>query len=104
MTIWMAIALQAVPPGAVADPGAGRPPEYSSLRPPMRCEPSAGSGNIVICGRSDRNDDQRLPKLDPRFERTRSDDGLFTRGVSEKASLGGGGPKGSVGITLKLGL
>lgn len=96
MPIWIAIALQAGQSGGVSDQ------RILSVLP--RCAPAAGSSDIVVCGRPDHRDDQRLTKLDPRFEQSGpANDGRFTHKLSDSATLSGGGPKGSVGLTLRVG-
>jgi hypothetical protein len=67
------------------------------------CAPAESAGEIVVCGRTRRFNDQRLPELDPRFAKTDSESGLFARKLSDRATLDGGGPKGSVGFTLRIG-
>lgn len=107
MLVWIAMALQATPAGA-APPLRATPPANSTdlpaisiLRP--QCDPGMSTGEIVVCGRAVRGPGQRLERLDPRFERARSEDGLFTRRLSDRATLQGGGPKSSVGMTLRVG-
>jgi len=107
MPVWIAIALQAAPlagapsDGATPSLGSADQPTLSVVRP--HCDPRTNAGDIVVCGRPVRTD-QRLERLDPRFERSSPDaDGLFSRRLSGRASLHGGGPKGSVGMTLRIG-
>jgi len=108
MPVWIAIALQAAPlgdtPQVGVTPSQGSPdqPTFTVLRP--RCDPSTNEGEVVVCGRPVRGTNQRLERLDPRFERSNpDDDGLFSRRLSDRATLQGGGPKGSVGLTLRIG-
>ncbi len=108
MPIWIAIALQATPLGGTppvrVTPSQGSPdqPTFSVLSP--RCDPNTSAGEIVVCGRSVRTTSQRLERLDSRFERSNLDaDGLFSRRLSGQATLQGGGPKRSVGLTLRIG-
>ena len=106
MPVWMALALQAAPLGGttVADPVVLKSlPDRTILSLLPRCGSTGSSDEIVVCGRANRDHDRRLPKLDPRFEQSRLDSGLFTLRLSDQATIGGGGPKGSVGITLKVG-
>ena len=67
------------------------------------CVPNDDPNDIVVCGRTNRRNSQRLERLDPRFERVTRSTGLFERRLSDTATMTGGGPKGSVGVTLKLG-
>lgn len=46
------------------------------------CAQSDVAGEIVVCGRPDHRDSYRLEKLDPRFEKGRSPDERFVRGIS----------------------
>lgn len=108
MPVWIAILLQATPLGGPplvrVTPSLGSPdqPTFSVLRP--QCDPSTSAGEIVVCGRSVRRPGQRLERLDSRFERSNpDDDGLFSRRLSGQATLQGGGPKRSVGMTLRIG-
>jgi len=108
MWVWIAIALQATPlggpspAGAAPSPGSSDRPAFSALS--RQCDPSAGAGEVVVCGRPLRGPGQRLERLDPRFERARpDDDGLFLRQLSGRATLQGGGPGRSVGLTLRIG-
>lgn len=64
---------------------------------------NGNSDEIVVWGRTDRRNNQRLDRLDTRFERPTSSAGLFERRLSGSTTMTGGGPKGSVGITLKVG-
>ena len=104
MSMWIALALQAAQSSGVghADPAPAGLAELQSkliLLPP--CPESDGPDDIVVCGRAGRPDGQRLEKLDPRFEKPRLPDGRFVRRLSATSTLEGGGPKGSVGITLR---
>jgi hypothetical protein len=107
MLVWIAIALQATPSGGAPPPRATPPPTspelltFSVLLP--QCDQGMSTGEIVVCGRVPRGPGQRLERLDPRFERVRPEDGLFTRRLSDRATLQGGGPKSSVGMTLRVG-
>src|SRR6476661_3044875 len=108
MLAWIAIALQVAPSGGTPPvsvttaPGLPGQPAFSVLRP--QCDPNTMAGEVVVCGRPVRGPGQRLERLDPRFERPTPDDaGLFSRRLSGQATLHGGGPKRSVGITLRIG-
>jgi hypothetical protein len=101
--LWTALALQAAQSGGAPDP----PPAHLAelqVKPilPPNCSPSGSPDDIVVCGRPDRRDSQRLEPLDPRFENERPPDGRFVRRLSETATIEGGGPKGSFGITLRV--
>jgi len=105
MTVLIAMLLQAAPAThhPVLAPATSPLPEQRPLTMVTRC-PQGGDGHdIVVRGRTDQRNSQHLEKLDPRFERSKSDSGLFERRLSDSATMTGGGPKGSVGITLKLG-
>lgn len=67
------------------------------------CAPNDDPNDIVVCGRTNRRNSQRLERLDSRFERVTSSNGLVERRLSDTATMTGGGPKGSVGITVKVG-
>jgi hypothetical protein len=108
MPVWIAIALQATPLGGTPPfgptPSQGSPDQATLSVLPPRCDPSAIAGEIVVCGRTGSHTSQRLQKLDSRFERSNLDDeGRFSRRLSDQAAIGGGGPKGSVGLTLRIG-
>lgn len=102
--MWIALALQAAQPAGAPDasPAAfGRADLQLNLTAPPRCDPSDDPDTIIVCGGADQRNDQRLEEPDPRFERPRSPDGRFVRRLSEASTLEGGGPRGSVGITLR---
>jgi hypothetical protein len=105
VSMWIALALQAAQSGAASD--SGQPPVdltqlHALLTAPSDCAPSAGPDDIVVCGRTNRVNNQRLEKLDSRFEDLRLPDGRFVRRLSPSSTMEGGGPKGSVGITLRM--
>ena len=100
---WIALALQAVSVAGLPgyDRLAGERPELQmKLDVLPRCSPADGPEEIVVCGL--RRNSQRLQELDARFERTRLPDGRFSRELSETSTLEGGGPKGSVGISVPI--
>jgi hypothetical protein len=108
MLAWIAIALQAAPSSGTAPVSVTAPPAlpdqpaFSVLRP--ECDPNPMTGDVVVCGRPVHGPGQRLERLDPRFERSNPDDeGLFSHRLSGRATLHGGGPKRSVGMTLRIG-
>jgi hypothetical protein len=79
-----------------------RPRDKITLSTAQRCAAPDNSADIVICART--RADQRLQQPDPRFEDPLLDaDGRLIRRLSDTATLRGGGPKASVGLTLKLG-
>jgi hypothetical protein len=103
--MWIALALQAAQSSGVPGPNpAALDPAVLHVKLAVlpRCPASDSPDGIVVCGRSDRRNSQRLEKLDPRFEDLRLADGRFLRRLSGTSSLEGGGPKGSVGLTLRL--
>jgi hypothetical protein len=99
VSMWIALALQAAQSGGAGDGGPAVPPAQLTLLPV--CPPADSSGDIVVCGRTDPRNDQRLRTLDPRFEPLRLPDGRYFRRFSGGFELEGGGPKGSVGLTLR---
>ena len=106
MLAWIAVALQPAPSGGapvtVPPSASPDPPAFSVLRP--QCDPNRSAGEIVVCGRHARGPGYRLERLDPRFDQPNpNDEGLFSRRLSGQATLQGGGPKRSVGMTLRIG-
>jgi hypothetical protein len=102
---FIAMLLQGASTNAVAVPvpaGAPQLPTRLSVTQ-AACAPNDDPNDIVVCGRTNRRNSQRLERLDPRFERVTSSNGLVERRLSDTATMTGGGPKGSVGITVKVG-
>ena len=66
------------------------------------CPASEGATDVVVCGRAARRINPRF-EPDARFEQERLPDGRFIRRLSDAASIEGGGPRGSAGVTLRLG-
>ena len=104
MSLLIALLLQALP--AAGPPRAGSliedpPALQATIHVLPRCPTSDSAEEIVVCGRADRRDPYRLEPLDPRFEKRPLPDGRFVRSLSDTSTLEGGGPKGSVGLTLR---
>ena len=107
MPAWVPAAEHSVPPPAPLDfdlvsPGlAKRSADFGAS---SRCGKANDLTEIVVCGRADQNSKQRLGELDPRFGSNGLllPDGRLALTLPNGLILEGGGPKGSVGITLKL--
>ena len=106
MPAWVPAAEHSAPPPApldfdLASSGlARRSVDFSAA---SRCGKANDLTEIVVCGRADQNSKQRLGELDPRFggNGLLLPDGRLTLNFPNGVTLEGGGPKGSVGITLK---
>ncbi|WP_232283393.1 hypothetical protein [Sphingomonas sp. PAMC 26617] len=102
-TLLQAASTSAVAGIAPVPAGAPEWPTRLSV-PRAACAPEDDPNDIVVCGRPNRRNSQRLERLDPRFERVANPTELLERRLSDTATMTGGGPKGSVGITITFGL
>jgi hypothetical protein len=102
--MWIALALQAAQSGGVSGVNSA-PVDREELQARLtvlpRCPTSDNPDEVVVCGSNHQRNSQRLERLDPRFEELRLPDGRFIRRLSDSATLEGGGPRGSVGITFR---
>jgi len=107
MPAWVPAAEHTAPPPAPVDfdlASSGLAKPIADFSTSSRCGKANDLAEIVVCGRSDQNSKQRLNELDPRFGGNGflSPDGRLVLPLPDGLVMEGGGPKGSVGITVKL--